>query len=133
MKPGHERKRVLLVEDEALIALAEAMEMAFNLFESHQALQQENERHLRTKASLDEKNAFLESTFAAIQDGITVLGPDLIVEHVNPTMERWYGNGEPLRGKKCYQAYHGSGIKWLELFAFPMTNSSTGRVERVVE
>lgn len=56
---------------------------------------------------LHEREQFLSELFASIQDGISILDPDLNVIRVNPTMERWYAHALPLTGKKCYEAYHG--------------------------
>jgi diguanylate cyclase (GGDEF)-like protein/PAS domain S-box-containing protein len=51
---------------------------------------------------------FLESVFAGIQDGISVLDEEFTIICVNPAMERWYAHAAPLVGKKCYEAYHGA-------------------------
>jgi signal transduction histidine kinase len=104
----------------------------------------------------------LKSVFDAIQDGISVLDKDLTILQVNPTMERWYRDFSPLKGKKCYQVYQNRSTAckfcpakralhsktlhmatlpwkkddqlqgWLELFAFPMHNNN-GQVSGVVE
>jgi signal transduction histidine kinase len=104
----------------------------------------------------------LKNVFDAIQDGISVLNRELTIVKVNPTMERWYRDLSPLKGKKCYQVYQnrdtackfcpakralrsknlkmatvpwkkgGQVQGWLELFAFPMLNSE-GQVSGVVE
>ena len=57
--------------------------------------------------SVRERERFLASVFASIQDGISVLTPDMVIMQVNPTVERWHANAIPLVGKKCYAAYHG--------------------------
>lgn len=54
-----------------------------------------------------EKELFLSNIFASIQDGISILDDNLNIIAVNPTMERWYAHNVPLKGKKCYFAYHG--------------------------
>ncbi len=59
------------------------------------------------KEELNERERFLSNIFACIQDGISVLGKDLTITLVNPAMERWYSHAMPLKGKKCYEAYHG--------------------------
>ncbi|MDJ0780535.1 MAG: PAS domain-containing protein [Desulfosarcinaceae bacterium] len=109
-----------------------------------------------------QRTDLLKSVFDAIQDGISVLDKDLTIVQVNPTMERWYRDLSPLRGKKCYQVYQnrtspcnfcpakkalrsktlkmatvpwkkdGHVQGWLELFAFPMLDGE-GRVSGVVE
>ncbi len=56
---------------------------------------------------LQERERFLSNVFSSIQDGISVLDTEMNVIRVNPTMERWYAHAVPLRGKKCFLAYHG--------------------------
>jgi PAS domain S-box-containing protein len=62
----------------------------------------------RTKAeqAIQERERFLSSVFASIQDGISILDRELNVIRVNPTMERWYSHAVPMTGRKCYEAYH---------------------------
>jgi len=48
---------------------------------------------------------FLNNVFDAIQDGISVLNPDLTIIHTNKIMEKMYTAHLPLRGKKCYEVY----------------------------
>ncbi len=62
------------------------------------------------EAALRENERFLESVFASIQDGISVLDRELRIVRVNPAMERWYRHALPLAGRYCYQAYHGRGV-----------------------
>lgn len=56
-----------------------------------------------------ERELFLASIFTSIQDGISILDLDLNIVQVNPTMERWYAQAQPLVEKKCYQVYQGRG------------------------
>jgi PAS domain S-box-containing protein len=55
---------------------------------------------------LEEREGFLTSIFASIQDGINILDNEYNVVRTNPAMERWYAQAMPLVGKKCYEAYH---------------------------
>ncbi len=55
-----------------------------------------------------ESKELLKGIFHSIQDGISVLDPDLTIRYVNPVMERWYCHNAPLTGKKCYHCYHNS-------------------------
>jgi len=48
----------------------------------------------------------LQSIFASIQDGISILDRDFRILMVNPVMERWYRHAAPLVGKRCFEAYH---------------------------
>lgn len=47
----------------------------------------------------------LTASFDAIQDGISVLGPDLEILRVNKIIEKWFAHAIPLVGKKCYEVY----------------------------
>lgn len=60
----------------------------------------------RAEAALQESERFLANVFMSIQDGLSILDPDLNILRVNPTMEKWYAHHLPLVGKKCYFAYH---------------------------
>jgi PAS domain S-box-containing protein len=50
--------------------------------------------------------AFLENLLGSIEEGISVLAPDMTVRYANPTMIRWYAEDMPAVGKKCHQAFH---------------------------
>lgn len=52
------------------------------------------------------RERFLESLFASIPYGISVLDPQMRIVQVNPVMERWYSHSMPIVGKRCYEAYH---------------------------
>jgi PAS domain S-box-containing protein len=58
------------------------------------------------REELEQRERFLSNVFSSIQDGISVLDKDLNILRVNPTMERWYAHAMPLKGKKCFLAYH---------------------------
>jgi PAS domain S-box-containing protein len=119
-------------------------------------------RHYKNREKLKENERFLESILESIQDGISVLNPDLTIKHVNSVMNRWYSENTPLEGKKCYECYHnkttpcdpcptikcletgktqreivrglpGSDVEWIELFSYPVINPETEEVENVVE
>jgi PAS domain S-box-containing protein len=51
-------------------------------------------------------SSFLKNVFDAIQDGISILDPELNIVSTNSWMEKMYANQSPLQGKKCFQAYH---------------------------
>jgi PAS domain S-box-containing protein len=61
----------------------------------------------RAEEALRKGERFLSDMFSSIQDGISILDPDLRIVRVNSVMESWYGHAMPLVGKKCYEAYHG--------------------------
>ncbi len=60
----------------------------------------------RIEEALRRSESFLQTTFDAIQDGISVLDKDLNIVRANEALERWYAHMLPLIGKKCYQAYN---------------------------
>ena len=111
---------------------------------------------------LQQSERLLTNLFDSIQDGISVLNPDLTIVHVNQVMNQWYSKNLPLEGKKCYECYHnadkpcdpcptlrcfesgktewnvvpglaGSSIKWIELFSHPIKNKESGEITGVVE
>ena len=45
---------------------------------------------MEAEAELRESEAFLDSVFESIQDGISVLDGDLTIKRVNPIMNEWY-------------------------------------------
>jgi len=63
-------------------------------------------KNLAEEARREVENLMID-TFASIQDGVSLLDTNLNIIRVNPAMEKWYAHALPLKGKKCYQAYHG--------------------------
>lgn len=53
--------------------------------------------------------AFLENLLGSIDEGISVLAPDMTVRYANQTMTRWYAEEMPVVGRKCHQAFHRLG------------------------
>ena len=54
---------------------------------------------------LEGKNKFINNIFDGIQDGISILDPDLNIIQANHWMEKMYESESPLLGKKCYSVY----------------------------
>ena len=134
----------------------------FKLEEMEQEVKKRTRALVEAKERLRESERFLSVVFDSIQNGISVLDPELNIVRANQTMRDWYAHVIPLEGKKCYEAYHGrskpcdvcptiraintgkiemnevpltqaDGVAGaLELFAFPMRNES-GKVTGVVE
>ncbi len=77
------------------------------LSDANAELQIEIERRLRAERCLREKERFLASIFDSIQDGISVLTPDLKIQHTNKAMQTLYSEHRPLEGKYCYETYRG--------------------------
>lgn len=59
-----------------------------------------------TEEQILANEAFLENLLGSIEEGISVLAPDMTVRYANPTMIRWYAEDMPAVGKKCHQAFH---------------------------
>jgi PAS domain S-box-containing protein len=53
--------------------------------------------------------AFLENLLGSIDEGISVIAPDMTVRYANQTMIRWYAEEMPVIGRKCHQAFHRLG------------------------
>ena len=76
------------------------------LMDVNQKLRQEIEVRKIVEQSVLEREKFLSDILESIQDGISVLSPNLDIIRVNAAMEKNYQHTMPLKGKKCYQAYH---------------------------
>ena len=112
--------------------------------------------------NLKKDEHFLNNIFESVQDGISVLKPDLTIRHVNGVMNEWYKENLPLEGKKCYEVYHnadkpcdpcptlrclesgktewnvvpglpGSPVDWIELFSYPIKDQNSGEITGVAE
>ena len=127
----------------------------------HELEQTEIERK-RAEEALRDSEQFMISVFESIQDGISVLNPDLSIRHVNGVMKKWYSENLPLEGKKCFECYHNanrpcnpcptlrclesgktekdivvglsdSDIEWIELFSYPIKDPNSEKITGVVE
>ncbi len=116
----------------------------------------------KAEEALRESEQFMTSLFESVQDGISVLKPDLTIRHVNGIMNKRYKGKLPLEGKKCYEAYHdadkpcdpcptlrclesgnsewnvvpglpGSVTEWIELFSYPIKDPNSNKVTGVVD
>jgi PAS domain S-box-containing protein len=117
---------------------------------------------IQAERALRESEFFLKSVLESVQEGISILNPDLTIRHVNPIMADWYRERLPLVGNRCHEAYHGrsapcdgcpalrclrtgrvertevpgipgSELEWLELFTYPMVHPDTGEITGIVE
>jgi signal transduction histidine kinase/ActR/RegA family two-component response regulator len=131
------------------------------LAKSNQELHAEISERKRIEKALRDSENFLDDVIESIQDGISVLNPDLTIGHTNSVMTEWYQDQMPLVGKKCYECYQdqsrpcepcptlrclqtgkaereivpgpGSSIDWIELYSFPIKDKETGKLTGVVE
>ena len=132
------------------------------LANTNQRLLAEIAERKRIQKELKNSEAFLDNVVESIQDGISVLNPDLTIRHTNSVMKQWYHQNLPLVGRKCYECYHnqtrpcepcptirclrsgkaeretvlglpGSPVEWLELFSFPIMDKEKGKITGAVE
>jgi PAS domain S-box-containing protein len=128
----------------------------------YQSVGRDITEQVQAQLSIREREQLLQNVIDSIQDGISVLDKDLNLLRVNPTMEKWYPQSKPIKGRKCHEVYHGkkkpcrvcpsvkalkSGSlqvdikqsrvssneeEWFEVFAFPILDSA-GKPTGVVE
>ena len=125
------------------------------LTECSKDLQRTSEERIQLEAKLNKTQFFMDAVFESIQEGISILNPDLTIRFANKVMENWYPQRESLIGKKCFWCYHnqpepcnpcpaircmktgktesnvvpgipGSDIEWVEVFAYPIKDKDTG-------
>lgn len=123
--------------------------------------QAEIAKRAEVEAQLSANRLFLRNVLDTIRDGILVLDPELNIVSLNHIMVERHGRGQPLEGRKCYEALHGlsrpcpicatrqalaSGKPevavverdepgnrgWFELHAFPMFDTA-GQLTGIVE
>lgn len=88
--------------------LLHADELEKAIQEKTRVLEQEIDRRAELEKLLREKEQFLSSVFDSIQDGISVLSPDLRIIHTNKAMQAWYEKHLPMENKACYEVFRGS-------------------------
>jgi DNA-binding CsgD family transcriptional regulator len=49
---------------------------------------------------------FYTNVFNTMEEGVSVLGEDLIIKDVNFAMRKWYSSRDKIVGEKCYKVYH---------------------------
>ncbi len=137
-------------------------ENSVELARANQQLEKEVDERKRVEKALRQSENFLDNIIESIQDGISVLDPDLTIRHTNRVMQQWYEPNLPLVGKKCFECYHnqstpceecptlrclqsgkterevvpgppGSPLEWVELYSFPIVDKGTGEITGVVE
>ena len=139
----------------------EVQQQTLELAKYNQELQAEISERKRVEKALRDSENFLDDVIESIQDGISVLSPDLTISHTNSVMTEWYKDQVPLVGKQCYECYQnrsrpcdpcptqrclqtgqaereivpgpGAPIDWIELYSFPIKDKETDQVTGVVE
>ena len=118
--------------------------------------------HKETEKELRAVEQSMINVFESIQDGISVLNPDLSIRHANGVMKKWYPQNLPLEGKKCFECYQtvnepcnpcptlrclesgktetdivpglpDSDVEWIELFSYPIKDPNSDKTTGVVE
>ena len=139
-----------VVKNSGEVVLLASLRTAFRLFEA---------THGACRAY---EEVFLNSVLESVQDGISVLNPDLTIRHVNGVMKRWYPHEKRFVGQRCHAVYHGrstvcsncpavrtlhsgeaehdivpghpgSPVAWIELFSYPIKAPDTGEITGIVE
>ncbi len=116
----------------------------------------------RAEKALKDSERLLSSIFVSIQDGISVLDSEMNIILANDTVRKWYANEEFIEGRRCFECYHqndapcddcpsakciksgktemkevkfntNEGLKWCEVYSYPMKNPDTSEIVGVVE
>ncbi len=132
------------------------------LTECSKDLQRTSEERIQLEAKLNKTQFFMDAVFESIQEGISILNPDLTIRFANKVMKNWYPQEESLIGKKCFWCYHhqtepcnpcpaircmktgktesnvvpgipGSDIEWVEVFAYPIKDKDAEEVNGIIE
>ncbi len=156
------QQRLRTSSTELLESLKKVQKSSDDLADINRQLLLEIEGRKRVQRALKDSQGFLDDVIESIQDGISVLNPDLTIRHTNSVMRQWYAQNVPLLGKKCHICYHnksvpcdpcptirclasgrpereivpglsGSSVDWLELFSFPIRDKETGKITGAVE
>lgn len=58
------------------------------------------------KKDLESTSDYYSNVFNSIEDGVSVLDKDYVIEDVNFTVKKWYKEREKIIGLKCYEVFH---------------------------
>ncbi len=80
------------------------------LKKENERLKKEN-RQLKTaieQSAVSDANELilLDNVLDSIKEGVSILDKNMTIIRANNTMKEWYTKNTPLKGKKCYVAYH---------------------------
>ena len=144
------------------VSLKKVQEGSLSLARTNQQLLTEIDERKRIEKALQNSESFLDNIIESIQDGISVLNPDLTIRHTNSVMREWYCKNIPLIGKSCYECYHnmdhpcepcptlrclksgktenetvpglpGSAVEWMDVYSFPIIDKESGAITGAVE
>ncbi len=122
----------------------------------------DQQRKKQIQNELNRNERFLAGILNSIQDGISILNPDLTIRYTNSVMKQWYMPHLPLEGKQCYAVYQNSDkpcnscptlramktgkvesnivpgppnspADWIELYSYPMKDPATNKITGVIE
>ena len=55
---------------------------------------------------LETTSDFYSNVFNTMEEGVSVLGEDLVIKDVNFAMRKWYSGKDKIVGEKCFEVYH---------------------------
>ncbi len=55
---------------------------------------------------LETTSDFYSNVFNTMEEGVSVLGEDLVIKDVNFAMRKWYSGKDKIIGEKCFEVYH---------------------------
>jgi len=142
-----------------LKALKDSREKLMTMMEDAEAARKET---IIVNEKLLKNQHFFDHVLHAIQDGITVLNPDMTIRLTNETVKKWYADKLPLTGQLCYRCFHnkdklcspcptvrsfetrkpetniipgpkGGPVEWIELYSYPMIDPKTDEIIAVIE
>ncbi len=58
------------------------------------------------KSDLESTSDYYSNVFNKMEEGISVLDGNYVIEDVNFAMQKWYGHRDRIVGEKCYKVYH---------------------------
>lgn len=58
------------------------------------------------KEDLDSTSDYYSNVFNIIEDGVSVLDKNYVIEDVNPAVKKWYKERQNFIGLKCYEVFH---------------------------
>ena len=58
------------------------------------------------KEDLESTSDYYCNVFNTMEEGVSVLDENYVIEDVNFAMQKWYGSRDSIIGKKCFEVYH---------------------------
>ena len=58
------------------------------------------------KEDLESTSDYYSNVFNTMEEGVSVLNEDYVIEDVNFAMKKWYSGRDKIIGSKCFEVYH---------------------------